>query len=109
MRVLVGPPLKRPPYHQIVADSLLPAFSTINKEPTKVSSMPNSNSSNEGNFRHPDDPVDLYIFCTSDFTTVSREVHLRTRRVRLLGLEVLLILFVFRRLNIPPFSSYFVM
>ncbi|XP_031404474.1 uncharacterized protein LOC116213599 isoform X2 [Punica granatum] len=87
MRVLVGPPLKRPPYHQIVEDSLLPAFSTINKEPVKVSSIQNSNPSDEVKYVHPDDPIDLYIFCTSDFTTVSREVHLRTRIVRLIGLE----------------------
>ncbi|KAK4781977.1 hypothetical protein SAY86_016079 [Trapa natans] len=86
MRILVGPSLKRPP-HQIVPDSLMPAFSTINKEPGKVSNVHNSNLSNEGNFMHSNDPIDLYIFCTSDFTTVSREVHLRTRRVRLLGLE----------------------
>lgn len=104
MRVLVGSPLKRPPHHQIVADSLMPAFSTINKEPTKVSNMHNSNFSNEGNFMHPDDPIDLYIFCTSDFTTVSREVHLRTRRVRLLGLEVLLILLIIHTTN---FSLHF--
>lgn len=87
MRVLVGAPLKRPPQHQIVVDPLMPPFSSIRSESVKMNVMQNSDSSREGSFTCPADPIDLCIFCTSDFTTVSREVHLRTRRVRLLGLE----------------------
>lgn len=87
MRVLVGAPLKRPPQHQIVVDPLMPPFSSIHSESVKMNVVQNSDPSNEGNITCPADPIDLCIFCTSDFATVSREVHLRTRRVRLLGLE----------------------
>lgn len=88
MRVLVGSPLKRPPQHQIVVDPLMPPFSSIRSESVKMNVVQNSDSSKEGNITCLADPIDLCIFCTSDFATVSREVHLRTRRVRLLGLEV---------------------
>lgn len=88
MRVSVGPPLKQPPHHQIVADPLMPAFSSINSESAKQKS-----GADEVKFMRADDPVELSVFCTSDFTTVSKEVYLRTRRVRLVGLEVFIPLF----------------
>ncbi|CAN0898035.1 hypothetical protein LINGRAHAP2_LOCUS19479 [Linum grandiflorum] len=82
IRVLVGAPLKRPP---MVAESLTPLFSSINPDV--------ANLSGEHNFRHqenglrPEELHDFCIFCTSDFITVAKEVHVRTRRVQLLGLE----------------------
>ncbi|KAK9944624.1 hypothetical protein M0R45_010184 [Rubus argutus] len=63
MRVLIGPPLRQPPKHQMVADSLLHVFPSVD---------PNTTTLNREQI---------------DFTTVSKEVHVRTRRVRLLGLE----------------------
>lgn len=66
----------------------MPAFSSINSEYAKTENVEDSSSPHE-NLNHPEDSINLHIFCTSDFTTASKEVHLRTRRVRLLGLEVL--------------------
>ncbi|XP_004290146.1 PREDICTED: uncharacterized protein LOC101300300 [Fragaria vesca subsp. vesca] len=84
MRVLIGAPLRQPPKHQMVADSLLHVFPSID---------PNSTPLNREHISGPEKSIcpeglsDFFIFCTSDFTTVSKEVHVRTRRVRLLGLE----------------------
>lgn len=36
----------------------------------------------------PDGLDDFVIYCTTDFSTVWKEVNLRTRRVKLIGLEV---------------------
>ncbi|CAL1412150.1 unnamed protein product [Linum trigynum] len=83
IRVLVGAPLRRPPI-VAAADSLMPLFSSINSD---------VNLNGEHSFQHqekalrPEALLDFSIFCTSDFTTVTKEVHVRTRRVRLLGLE----------------------
>ncbi|KAK4845717.1 hypothetical protein QYF36_008284 [Acer negundo] len=87
IRVLVGAPLKRPPKHQIVENSLMPLFSSIDSENVNYDMGPSSGSSLNEKSIHPEGLSDFYIFCTSDFTTVSKEVHVRTRRVRLLGLE----------------------
>ncbi|MBA0560463.1 hypothetical protein Golob_017358, partial [Gossypium lobatum] len=75
IRVLVGAPLRQPPKHQIVADTV-----NFNREHNIVSSY-------QEKYIRPDGLNDFFIFCTSDFTTASKEVHVRTRRVRLLGLE----------------------
>ncbi|MBA0832175.1 hypothetical protein Goarm_016581 [Gossypium armourianum] len=75
IRVLVGAPLRQPPKHQIVADTV-----NFNREHNIV-------SSHQEKYIRPDGLNDFFIFCTSDFTTASKEVHVRTRRVRLLGLE----------------------
>lgn len=48
-------------------------------------------SSLEEKYCCPEGLNNFFIICTSDFTTVSKEVHIRTRRVRLLGLEVMII------------------
>ncbi|XP_022991976.1 uncharacterized protein LOC111488464 [Cucurbita maxima] len=86
MRVVVGTPLKRPPNHKAVADSASPLFPVTN------SSVDDSSSEhrlpfNMEKFIRPDGLGDFFIFCTSDFATIMKEVHVRTRRVRLLGLE----------------------
>lgn len=83
LRILVGPPLRSPPKHQTVLDSLMPAFTSVDSE-TASSSAP----VDKDKFIRPESLNNFVIFCTSDFTTVSKEVHVRTRRIRLVGLEV---------------------
>lgn len=85
MRVLVGAPLKRPPKHPIVTDTLTPVFASIDPDVVKREHK----LGREEEFLCPEGLNDFSIFCTSDFATVSKEVHVRTRRVRLLGLEVI--------------------
>ncbi|KAL4571874.1 hypothetical protein LXL04_018641 [Taraxacum kok-saghyz] len=77
IRVLVGRPLKRPPKHQITTDSLISAFPSMDINP--VDQL--------GKFMCPEGLSDFVVFCTTDFSTISKEVHVRTRRVRLVGLE----------------------
>ncbi|CAK7349423.1 unnamed protein product [Dovyalis caffra] len=85
IRVIVGAPLRQPPKHSILADPLTPVFPSIDSD--AVNLMKENGSGNDDNFLRPDGLNDFCIFCTSDFATVSKEVHVRTRRVRLLGLE----------------------
>ncbi|XP_039005727.1 uncharacterized protein LOC120133147 isoform X1 [Hibiscus syriacus] len=75
IRVLVGAPLRQPPKHQIVADT------------ANLYNEHNLASSHQEKYLRPEGLTDFFIFCTSDFITASKEVHVRTRRVRLLGLE----------------------
>ncbi|KAL0906669.1 hypothetical protein M5K25_025182 [Dendrobium thyrsiflorum] len=82
MRLLIGAPLKRPPKYP--ADEILPLFSypaadstdTTPDEKSKISSI--------------DGLADFVVYCTSDFISVPKQVHVRVRRVRLLGLQVCL-------------------
>lgn len=67
IRIQVGPPLKHPPKCQIIEDRTVPAFLCID--------------------RIADGLRDFVVFCTTDFSTVATEVHVRTRRVLLIGLE----------------------
>ena len=90
IRVLVGAPLRRPPKHQIIADSLVPMFPSIDSDTVNLKREQNMVSSHPEKYIRPEGLSDFFIFCTSDFTTASMEVHVRTRRVRLLGLEVFL-------------------
>ncbi|KAJ6687120.1 F21O3.11 PROTEIN [Salix purpurea] len=85
IRVLVGATLRRPPKYPIVTDSFMPIFPSINSDAANLEKE--NSSGNAENFLRPDGLSDFCIFCTSDFATVSKEVHVRTRRVRLLGLE----------------------
>ncbi|XP_022758771.1 uncharacterized protein LOC111305465 isoform X3 [Durio zibethinus] len=87
IRVLVGAPLRRPPKHQIVADSLMAVYPTIDSDTVNLNRDHNMASSHQEKYIRPDGLSDFFIVCTSDFTTASKEVHVRTRRVRLLGLE----------------------
>lgn len=88
IRVLVGAPLRRPPKHQMVADSLMSVFPSIDSETVNHNREHRSGSFHNEKSICPEGLSDFFIFCTNDFATVSKEVHLRTRRVRLLGLEV---------------------
>jgi hypothetical protein len=83
MRILVGAPQRTPPKHQTVLDSLMPAFTSVDSKTVGSSAPVDMDKS-----VRPESLNNFLIFCTSDFTTVSKEVHLRTRRVRLVGLEV---------------------
>ncbi|XP_078156316.1 lipase class 3 family protein isoform X2 [Carex rostrata] len=83
MRVLVGPPLKKPPKYPIAQESLLPIY----VPPLSDSIAPNLRSFFEDRRGSADGLEGFVIYCTSDFVTVQKEVHVRTRRVRLLGLE----------------------
>ncbi|KAL2488244.1 lipase class 3 family protein [Forsythia ovata] len=86
MRILVGAPLRRPPKHQILEDGLMSVFPSI--DPTCVDLKLKQNVSlEEEKFIRPDGLSDFVVYCTTDFSTVSKEVHVRTRRVRLIGLE----------------------
>ena len=88
MRVLVGAPLRRPPMHQTATDAFMHVFPSIDSEAPKLNRDINSGSSQDEKSLRPEGLSDFFVFCTSDFTTVSKEVLVRTRRVRLLGLEV---------------------
>lgn len=92
IRVTIGSPLKRPPSNQIVEDPLVPMFSSVDSNTGLLKEGINIGFFQEDKFVRPEGLEDFYIFCTSDFTTVAKEVEVRTRRVRLLGLEVPLIL-----------------
>ncbi|KAF2284576.1 hypothetical protein GH714_027262 [Hevea brasiliensis] len=85
MRVLVGAPLRRPPKHPIVADSLTPVFPSIDSDADNLNE--GHSLGHQEKLLCPEGLTDFCIYCTSDFATVSKEVHVRTRRVRLLGLE----------------------
>ncbi|KAI3772838.1 hypothetical protein L6452_04032 [Arctium lappa] len=87
IRVLVGRPLRRPPKHQITTDSLISAFPSMDLNPVDQSRSQNLQAFNLGKFVCPEGLSDFFIFCTTDFSTISKEVHVRTRRVRLVGLE----------------------
>ncbi|KAL2319459.1 hypothetical protein Fmac_028428 [Flemingia macrophylla] len=82
LRILVGAPLRSPPKHQTVLDSLVPLFTSVDSETTSISAPVDKDK-----FIRPESLNNFVIFCTSDFITVSKEVHVRTRRVRLVGLE----------------------
>ncbi|EYU40651.1 hypothetical protein ABFS82_14G057200 [Erythranthe guttata] len=87
MRILIGDPLRRPPKHQISEEGLMPAFLSI--DPSSIDLKLKQIASPEMDERviHPDGLSDFVVFCTTDFSTVAKEVHFRTRRVRLIGLE----------------------
>ncbi|KAK4268198.1 hypothetical protein QN277_024884 [Acacia crassicarpa] len=87
MRVLVGPPLRSPPKHLTVLDQLMPVFPSINSDADCLVGEHTSGTIEKEKSIRPESLNNFSIFCTSDFTTVSKEVHVRTRRVRLVGLE----------------------
>lgn len=86
MRVLVGGPLRRPPKHHMVDD--IPMFSSIDSSYVDTKLKQNVFKVEGRNLVLPDGLDDFVIYCTTDFSTVWKEVNLRTRRVRLIGLEV---------------------
>ncbi|KAD3068467.1 hypothetical protein E3N88_36347 [Mikania micrantha] len=87
IRVLVGRPLRRPPKQQITTDSLISAFPSMDISSADQSMAQNLQAFNLGKFMCPEGLNDFVVFCTTDFSTISKEVHVRTRRVQLVGLE----------------------
>lgn len=87
IRIIVGAPFRRPPKHPIVTDQLMPDFPSINAESVGPSKQYDIRSFHERGSLLPEGLTDLVIFCTSDFTTVSKKVYVRTRRVKFVGLE----------------------
>ncbi|GER54569.1 lipase class 3 family protein [Striga asiatica] len=88
MRILVGAPFRRQPKHQISEDGLMPSFLSI--DPSSVDLKLNQVNPPEMEDKKgiiPDGLGDFVVFCTTDFSTVAKEVHVRTRRVQLIGLE----------------------
>ncbi|PQQ13795.1 uncharacterized protein Pyn_00039 [Prunus yedoensis var. nudiflora] len=78
--------VEKPPKQQMVADSFMHVF-PIDSNTANLNREHTSGPSPEEKSIRPEGLSEFFIFCTSDFTTVSKEVHVRTRRVRLLGLE----------------------
>lgn len=91
MRLTVGAPLKRPPKHQIYDDRVVPAFLSIDPNSIDVKLKHSKSPEMKDIFVHPDGLSDFVVFCTTDFSTVVKDVHVRTRRVRLIGLEVIIL------------------
>ncbi|KAI8523319.1 hypothetical protein RHMOL_Rhmol13G0064100 [Rhododendron molle] len=87
IRVSVGPPLKQPPQNWMVADSFLPHFSSIDSDSVDLKMEQDVCTFRRGKFLAPEGLSNFVVFCTSDFSTVSKEVLVRTRRVQLVGLE----------------------
>ncbi|KAL9274433.1 hypothetical protein AKJ16_DCAP06997 [Drosera capensis] len=87
MRVVVGAPLKTPPTHQLGADSLIAMFPSVDSESINLKELVGT-AFPDSKFIRPGGLNNFVLYCTSDFTTVSKEVDIRTRRVRLVGLEV---------------------
>lgn len=87
IRIVVGPPLKRPPKNQMLIDSLLSEFPSADSNPSDLRKEQNVCASHVGKFICPKGLDDVVVFCTTDFSTIFKEVHVRTRRVQLIGLE----------------------
>ncbi|KAG0485855.1 hypothetical protein HPP92_009934 [Vanilla planifolia] len=80
MRVTVGSPLKKPPKFP-VDESLPPLFSCPVMDCINTSTDDNFETSNTEGLGC------FVVYCTSDFFSISKQVHVRVRRVRLLGFE----------------------
>lgn len=88
MRILVGQPLKQPPNY-ISEDFMVSVATGTGSNPDYgFDSLFEDKGCCKG-------LNEFLIYGTSDFVTICKEVYVRTRRVRLLGLEV------------PPYLEYF--
>eukprot|EP01018_Ginkgo_biloba_P014075 Gb_23377 [translate_table: standard] len=93
MRIQIGAPLKHSPVQQINAASIASGsvlgegFPVTDADtPSSRLNIQNGLSSGAGNYQ-VEGLSEVTVHCTSDFVTVSKEVCMRLRRVRLLGLE----------------------
>ncbi|XP_057534674.1 uncharacterized protein LOC130813013 isoform X2 [Amaranthus tricolor] len=86
MRVLIGAPLKSPPKHQIVPDAFT-VFPSVDSESINLKAQQMLGALSKSKCLRPPGLSTLVIYCTTDFTTVSKEVDVRTRRVQFIGLE----------------------
>lgn len=80
MRILVGRPLKQPPNYTS-EDFMVPVVTGAMNPDYGVEPFEDKGCCKGLN--------EVIIYGTSDFVTICKEVYVRTRRVRLLGLEVL--------------------
>lgn len=91
IRVLIGPPLKRPLKHPVIDESFPNLPSPAAAAPPSIIGASDEHHTGgalvDGGVRSAHPLIDLVVYCTSDFVTICKEVHVRTRRVRLLGLE----------------------
>ncbi|XP_068666784.1 uncharacterized protein [Aristolochia californica] len=87
MCVLIGAPLRRAPKHQIAVDSSMLSCPSTESDHIKTNKSGSTESSSEGEIICPEGFSNFVVHCTSDFVNVTREVYVRTRRVRLVGLE----------------------
>ena len=87
--------------HQTGTDAFMHVFPSIDSEAPNLNREINPGSSYEEKSPRPEGLSDFFVCCTSDFTTVSKEVHVRTRRVRLLGLEVLVFFLILYNFIFP--------
>ncbi|KAK6937870.1 Fungal lipase-like domain [Dillenia turbinata] len=87
MRILVGSPLRQPPKHQIISDSLISTFPSIDADSITNSGESKIGTIHDGHCVQPEGLANFIIYCISDFNTISKVVQLRTRRVKLIGLE----------------------
>ncbi|CAN6446860.1 unnamed protein product [Victoria cruziana] len=87
MRILIGAPLRQPPKEPNVVDSLICGFPSSTESPLDPSFRLVPGSSSEHGNACSGSINSFTIHCTGDFFTITKEVHVRTRRVRLLGLE----------------------
>ncbi|KAM2989821.1 hypothetical protein FF2_003747 [Malus domestica] len=84
MRVLGGAPLKQPPKYQMEADSMMRVFSSIDSNTANLNRDHTSGPFDEEKWEHTSGPFDEEKSILT--LPVSKEVHVRTRRVQLLGL-----------------------
>ncbi|GAB4841485.1 hypothetical protein Ancab_022201 [Ancistrocladus abbreviatus] len=87
MRVLIGAPSRHPPNYQEATDSPTNRFPSKHLDYINLKGEQISGALSRNKFLRPGGLNNFVVYCTSDFSTVSREVDVRTRRVRLLGLE----------------------
>lgn len=88
MRILIGSPLKKPPKHSGFDDSLPSVLSSPVTDLVNVNAEQKTGYFSEERRANCEGFDAFVVYCTSDFVTVSKEVYVRARRVRLLGFEV---------------------
>ncbi|KAH9315227.1 hypothetical protein KI387_023854 [Taxus chinensis] len=93
MRIQIGGPLKQHPKQQSISDStasdpVLGKGFTVpaSNHPNQILNLQNGCSNGSENCQ-AEGLSEVTVHCTSDFVTVSKEVYIRLRRVRLLGVE----------------------
>ncbi|KAJ0988948.1 hypothetical protein J5N97_007304 [Dioscorea zingiberensis] len=87
MRILIGTPLKKPPKHSVFEDPLPSVLSSPVTDCVNFNLEQKTTSFSEEKRANSEGFSGFVVYCTSDFVTVSKEVYVRTRQVRLLGFE----------------------
>ncbi|KAL9228371.1 hypothetical protein vseg_003960 [Gypsophila vaccaria] len=87
MRIIIRSPLRNPPKHPTITDVILPVFPSIDAESINLKAHQILGSLTDSKFLQPPGLSNFIVYCTTDFTTVTKQVDVRTRRVRFVGLE----------------------